>query len=75
MQFRLRRLLAVSLLMGSAAGISPAWAQPGKDDALSEADDAFGTNVGLESTGIYTEYETRGFSPLDAGNVRIDGIY
>ncbi len=47
----------------------------GKDNALAQADDAFGTNVGLESTGIYTEYETRGFSPLDAGNVRLDGIY
>jgi iron complex outermembrane receptor protein len=67
--------------LGSATALiaiavaSPALAQVTKDDALAESDDAFGTNVGLESTGIYTEHETRGFNPLDAGNVRINGIY
>lgn len=70
-----RKLLAGLLLASSAAIAGPAFAQTVKDNALSQAEDAFGTNVGLESTGIYTEYETRGFSPLDAGNVRIDGIY
>lgn len=62
-------------MAGGAVLAGPALAQTVKDNALSQAEDAFGTNVGLESTGIYTEYETRGFSPLDAGNVRLDGIY
>ena len=39
------------------------------------ADDAFGTSIGLERTGIYTDNDTRGFSPFKAGNVRFDGIY
>ena len=42
---------------------------------MANADDAFGTTVGLESTGIYTEQDTRGFSPAKAGNVRVDGVY
>ncbi len=74
MQFNTPKLLA-GLLLASGAIVSPAFAQALKENALNQAEDAFGTNVGLESTGIYTEYETRGFSPLDAGNVRIDGIY
>ncbi len=52
-----------------------AMAQRAGDNAVNNAEDAFGTSVGLESTGIYTENDTRGFSPKKAGNVRIDGIY
>jgi iron complex outermembrane receptor protein len=64
-----------ALALAGLAVATPAVAQITQDDALAESDDAFGTNVGLESTGIYTEHETRGFNPLDAGNVRINGIY
>jgi len=52
-----------------------AHAQRADENAVTDADDAFGTAIGLESTGIYTERNTRGFSPLDAGNVRNEGIY
>lgn len=52
-----------------------AFAQRAGENAIASADDAFGSTVGLESTGIYTEFDTRGFSPGRAGNVRIDGIY
>lgn len=69
-----RKLGAATALVALAVG-SQAHGQVSKDDALAESDDAFGTNVGLESTGIYTEHETRGFNPLDAGNVRINGVY
>lgn len=54
---------------------NPVQAQSANDDVLAESDDAFGTHVGLESTGTYTEFDARGFNPLDAGNSRIDGIY
>jgi len=54
---------------------TPALAQRASENAVTGADDAFGTSVGLESTGIYTENDTRGFSPLKAGNARIDGVY
>ena len=50
-------------------------AQRAAENAVTDADDAFGISVGLESAGIYTDRDTRGFSPLDAGNARIDGIY
>jgi len=52
-----------------------ALAQRATENAVASSDDAFGTSVGLESTGIYSEGDTRGFSPVKAGNARIDGIY
>ena len=54
---------------------APALAQRTAENAVTASDDAFGTQVGLESTGIYSENDTRGFSPLKAGNYRLDGIY
>lgn len=50
-------------------------AQRATENAVTSADDAFGSNVGLESIGIYSENDTRGFSPIKAGNARIDGVY
>lgn len=52
-----------------------AHAQRASENAVTLADDAFGTKVGFESTGIYSERNTRGFNPRKAGNVRIEGIY
>ena len=45
------------------------------ENALRSADDGFGTFVGRESVGIYNPSLVRGFSPVDAGNVRLDGLY
>lgn len=53
----------------------PALAQRTDDNAVTQAEDAFGTSVGDESIGIYNDYDVRGFSPVDAGNVRIEGLY
>ncbi len=75
MSSRLSRALAPAVVLGACAFTVPALAQATKEDALAESEDAFGTHVGLENTGIYTENETRGFNPLDAGNVRINGVY
>jgi len=52
-----------------------AHAQRATDNAVKAADDAFGTSVGNESTGLYNPFNARGFSPVNAGNVRIDGLY
>lgn len=52
-----------------------AFAQRAQENAVASADDAFGSSVGLEQTGIYSEQDTRGFSPAKAGNARIDGVY
>lgn len=60
---------------GVALAASPAAAQRTDDNATRSADDAFGTSVGDDSIGIYSPFNVRGFSPVDAGNVRIEGLY
>lgn len=52
-----------------------AYAQRATESAAKSADDAFGTSVGNESIGLYSSTLARGFSPTNAGNVRIDGLY
>jgi iron complex outermembrane receptor protein len=42
---------------------------------VASAQDAFGTSVGSERVGIYFPQSARGFSPVQAGNVRINGMY
>jgi iron complex outermembrane receptor protein len=42
---------------------------------VSSAKDAFGTSVGNERVGLYFPQSARGFSPIQAGNVRINGMY
>jgi iron complex outermembrane receptor protein len=64
------------LLFWSAASIAlPAHAQRAGDNAVTAADDAFGTAIGNESIGLYSTSQVRGFSPVTAGNVRIEGVY
>ncbi len=55
--------------------ISQAHAQRTDDNAVAQAEDAFGTSVGDEQIGIYSSDDVRGFSPESAGNVRIEGLY
>ena len=45
------------------------------ENAVTQAEDAFGFSVGRESLGIYSSGNARGFSPTAAGNVRINGLY
>ncbi|MFC0588766.1 TonB-dependent siderophore receptor [Novosphingobium aquiterrae] len=55
---------------------APAAAQDrSADNAVTQAEDAFGFSVGRETLGIYNGGNVRGFSPNAAGNVRIDGLY
>lgn len=51
------------------------WAQRADDNAVTAAEDAFGATVGDESIGLYSSSRVRGFSPVTAGNVRIEGLY
>jgi iron complex outermembrane receptor protein len=66
---------AATLALISIAAATPALAQRTDDNVTAQSDDAFGRSVGNESLGIYTPDEVRGFSPIDAGNVRIEGLY
>lgn len=54
---------------------SPCLAQRSEENAVKSADDAFGTTVGGDSIGLYSGDSVRGFSPVVAGNVRVDGLY
>lgn len=67
-----RSLLFTGLL---ASGLTPAAAQRADDNAVTAAEDAFGATLGNESIGLYSARRVRGFSPIDAGNVRLEGLY
>ncbi len=62
-------------LIGFLIGSENAYAQRASDNALAAAEDAFGTSVGNESIGLYSSGSARGFSPTQAGNIRIEGLY
>lgn len=53
----------------------PSEAGRSAENAILEAEDAFGYSVGRESLGLYSAFNVRGFSPFAAGNVRIEGLY
>lgn len=50
-------------------------AQPGRHSPTQEADDAFGQRIGVESLGLYSESQVRGFNLQEAGNYRMNGAY
>ncbi len=50
-------------------------AQRADENAVTAAQDAFGTSIGQQSAGLYSAGDARGFSPQDAGNLRIEGLY
>jgi iron complex outermembrane receptor protein len=64
-------LVALCALTGAV----PAFAQRSSDNVMASAQDAFGTTVGNESIGLYTARDVRGFDPIQAGNVRLEGLY
>lgn len=68
----LRSVSLTALLLASAA---PAFGQRTGENAVASAQDAFGTSVGNERVGLYFPQSARGFSPVQAGNVRINGLY
>ncbi len=65
-------LAAASSLLSNTQN---AWAQRAADNAVAEAADAFGTQVGREQIGLYSAGNARGFSPSQAGNLRVEGLY
>nr|WP_295372057.1 TonB-dependent receptor [uncultured Sphingosinicella sp.] len=68
----LRSVSVTAILLASA---TPALAQRANENAVSSAQDAFGTSVGTERVGLYFPQSARGFSPVQAGNVRMNGMY
>lgn len=58
-----------------AAAASQAPRGRADENAMRQAEDAFGTSVGRETIGLYNASSVRGFSPVAAGNARIEGLY
>lgn len=54
---------------------APATGQLADENAGTAADDAFGSSVGNEAVGLYTSGDVRGFSAVQAGNVRVEGLH
>lgn len=69
--------LQLGALGCAALALAPqcAFAQRAGDNAATQSSDAFGRSVGNEKSGIYTSDDVRGFNPVDAGNVRLEGLY
>ncbi|MBU6165421.1 MAG: TonB-dependent receptor [Alphaproteobacteria bacterium] len=59
----------------ATAGTIAATGSRAAENAVRQAGDAFGTSIGREVSGLYSRERVRGFSPVVAGNVRIDGLY
>src|ERR1041384_7411199 len=66
------KMLLVTFALAASA---PALGQRAEENAVTSAEDAFGTTIGRESIGLYSEDDVRGFSPASAGNVRIEGLF
>ncbi|MGY6627996.1 MAG: TonB-dependent receptor domain-containing protein [Oceanicaulis sp.] len=45
------------------------------ENVITLAQDAFGTSIGNETIGLYSASNVRWFSPVEAGNLRIEGLY
>lgn len=44
-------------------------------NVVSQAEDAFGFRAGPEESGLYDAGDVRGFDPVAAGNIRVQGLY
>ncbi len=72
---RLRGCFGVIVAFAPLCLSNLAYAQRAGENAISGAEDAFGTRVGNESIGLYDANNARGFSPVQAGNLRVEGLY
>ena len=66
---------ALAMLGKHGLTAAPAYAQRADENAVKAADDAFGVSVGNEEIGLYGDSDARGFSPVAAGNIRMEGLY
>ena len=66
-------VLLVAILCQAAT--APAAAQRADNNAVTAAEDAFGSSVGDQRVGLYSPKDARGFNPQQAGNLRIEGLY
>lgn len=75
---RLSSACSPAVLIGASLCLllpSTAWAQRASENAVTGASDGFGASIGNERVGIYSPTSVRGFSPVTAGNRRLNGLY
>ncbi|MBV8909623.1 MAG: TonB-dependent receptor, partial [Gammaproteobacteria bacterium] len=68
----LARVICVSTAWLAAM---PVLAQRADQNAVTAAEDAFGTTTGYQAIGLYSLGDARGFNPQQAGNLRIEGLF
>jgi iron complex outermembrane recepter protein len=73
-RLRVPQVLVVVITLSFGA-VSSVRAQRVDENAIVAATDAFGTSVGLQTIGLYSPTNARGFNPTQAGNLRIEGLY
>jgi iron complex outermembrane recepter protein len=67
--------IAIVLASAGVCRTTPSLAQSADANAVVEAQDAFGYSRNGDSIGLYGTSNVRGFSPAQAGNLRIEGYY
>ena len=67
--------MKLGVALAAALVSQPAWAQRAGENAATQSSDAFGRTVGQDKSGLYSSDDVRGFNPVDAGNVRLEGLY
>ncbi len=71
----LRELFGPVIAVACLALPNPSFGQRADENAVTAAQDAFGTSIGFQTVGLYSANDARGFSPQQAGNLRIEGLY
>jgi iron complex outermembrane recepter protein len=69
------RLPLIGGALAALVSAAPAQAQRTGEDVVREARDAFGVSIGNERVGLYSASDVRGFSPVTAGNIRLEDLY
>jgi iron complex outermembrane receptor protein len=70
-----QRMVTAVVVVFALINAMQAQAQRADENAIVAASDAFGTSVGLQTIGLYSPSNARGFNPTQAGNLRIEGLY
>src|SRR3984893_4053431 len=71
--FQGRFWLLTTIMWLTAPGVG--FAQRADENAVTAAQDAFGTSIGFQNVGLYSANDARGFRPQQAGILRIEGLY
>lgn len=70
-----KRILTFICLVSALSNfVSPSYAQRADENVVLAAADAFGISVGNEQIGLYDGSNVRGFSPISAGNIRLESF-